>query len=104
MAPKEELQEYRDKRRAKILDLIYYFGEDADDWIDLKRIAIDKVIDRWRGKVSTKYPPYLCLKCKRYWSYVLNIRKQKTITYLSRDIFGGIRCNKKNCKDCKDES
>jgi len=31
MAPKEESRKYRNKRQAKILDLIHYFGEDADE-------------------------------------------------------------------------
>ena len=103
MAPKEESRKYKNKRQAKILDLIHYFGEDADEWIDLKIISTDKIIDSWREKASSKYPPYLCLECKRYWSHMLNARKQKITTYLSKEIFGGIPCDKITCKECKDE-
>tara|TARA_R110000824_G_scaffold145457_2_gene313753 strand:- start:1456 stop:1761 length:306 start_codon:yes stop_codon:yes gene_type:complete len=101
MASKQEQQEYREKRQARIADLKYYFGKDADEWIDLKTIVKDKALDFWRGKNPTEYPPYLCIECKRYWAYYLNGRKRKCYEYLSKKTFNRIRCDKIICKDCE---
>tara|TARA_R100000700_G_scaffold41256_2_gene60961 strand:- start:9898 stop:10206 length:309 start_codon:yes stop_codon:yes gene_type:complete len=100
MASRLETSDERGKRKARILDLIYYFGKDAEEWIDLKLVAEDKAIESWRGKNPTEYPPYLCLGCNRYWCYKLNVRKKKVVDYLSRSIFGGIPCDKKICEVC----
>ena len=101
MASKQEPQEYRGKRRARIADLKYYFGKDADEWIDLKIIAKDKALDFWRGKNPTEYPPYHCIKCNQYWAYYLDRRKQKLYEYLSKDTFNRIRCIRTICKECE---
>ena len=101
MASKQEQQEYRGKRRARIADLKYYFGKDADEWIDLKIIAEDKALDSWRGKNTTEYPPYLCIECNRYWAYYLDRRKQKQCEYLSKDTFNRIRCHRVICEECE---
>tara|TARA_R110000824_G_scaffold1121_1_gene6107 strand:- start:1294 stop:1599 length:306 start_codon:yes stop_codon:yes gene_type:complete len=101
MASKQEPQEYRGKRRARIDDLKYYFGKDADEWIDLRIVAEDKALDSWRGKNPTEYPPYLCIKCNQYWAYYLDRRKQKLYEYLSKDTFNRIRCIRTICKECE---
>ena len=101
MASKDN-EEYRNKKWARIYDLKYYFGKQADEWIDLLLVAEDKALDSWRGKKPTEYPPYLCLQCKRYWSYALNSKKKKIQIYLLNSVFKGILCQKQTCKNCKE--
>lgn len=101
MASKKETLEQKEKRWARIDDLIHYFGKDADEWVDLKIIAKDKALDTWRGKNTTEYPPYLCIKCDRYWSYYLDRKKQKGKNYLHKEVFNRIRCEKAICEECE---
>lgn len=101
MASKQESQENRDKRWAKIDDLTYYFGKDAKEWIDLTIIAKDKALDTWRDKKRSGDPPYLCNKCNRYWAFCLDRRKKKTQYYLSKEVFNHIRCENAICKECE---
>tara|TARA_R110000803_G_scaffold11686_6_gene34725 strand:- start:625 stop:930 length:306 start_codon:yes stop_codon:yes gene_type:complete len=101
MTSKQELQKNLDKKRARIADLIYYFGDEADQWIDLKIVAEDKALNSWRGKNTTEYPPYLCTECNRYWAYYHNRRKQKCCGYLPKKTFNRIRCDRLPCKECE---
>jgi len=88
------------KKECQIDTLKYYFGEDADEWIDLETMVIDKKVDSWRGKKPTEYPPYLCKQCNRYWAFDLDRTKAKVHDYLPEKTFSGIPCDRKICYDC----
>tara|TARA_R100001463_G_scaffold52620_2_gene103444 strand:- start:830 stop:1129 length:300 start_codon:yes stop_codon:yes gene_type:complete len=98
MASKDRKEER--SNREEILNLQYYFGEDADEWIDKKQIKIDKVVDTWRNKSSSEYPPYFCNKCNKYWAYELNNRRKKITGYLKKSLYGGLPCKRKVCNTC----
>ena len=84
----------------RIKDLEHYFGKDSDEWIDRKLIIKDKVVDTWRAKSISKYPPYLCPNCNKYWAVALSERHEKKIDYLNKTVFNKIRIERKNCKQC----
>tara|TARA_R100000781_G_scaffold83247_1_gene51294 strand:- start:194 stop:493 length:300 start_codon:yes stop_codon:yes gene_type:complete len=86
--------------RERILDFQYYFGKDADEWINKKQITKDKVVDTWRKKGSSEYPPQFCNKCNRYWAFALNSKHKKVGTYLKNSIFKGLRCDTVMCNNC----
>ena len=98
MASKKQKEQIGNKNR--IDDLQYYFGKDADEWIDKKDIMKQKVVDTWRKKSTSEYPPYLCTECDRYWSYGLTQLHKKDQFYLQRSMYGGIPCDTNTCKNC----
>ncbi len=98
MASKEQKEQVSNKN--KINDLRYYFGEDADEWIDKKEIKKQKVVDTWKNKSTSQYPPYLCTICNRYWSYGLTQNHKKAQFYLKKSIYGGLPCDTNTCNNC----
>jgi hypothetical protein len=98
MASKQQKQQK--DNRERIDDLKHYFGEDADEWIDEKDIMKHKVVDAWRKKATSEYPPNLCTKCNRYWSYGLTQSHKKEQFYLQTSMYGGLPCITNICKHC----
>jgi|TARA_R100001530_G_scaffold20327_1_gene16971 hypothetical protein len=100
MASKEYKEKLR-KNKAKLDDLIHYFGRDVDEWINRKDILISAIKDTWRGKQSSEYPPYTCTECNRYWSHEINqSTKKKQYNYLKKSVFNGVLCKKIKCPEC----
>lgn len=92
-----EDEKYKQKTKAKVDDLKYYFGEQASEWVDLDLINHDKRMTT-RVNNASSYSPYHCPKCNKYWSFGLHTTtRAKCVVYIQWE---RIPCIKKICNNC----
>lgn len=98
--------QYEDISRAKVADLVYYFGK---SWIDWECVDIpESSREAWRARKGRKVKElatsevFRCLKCKRAYETRSMTSGGKVVgdRYLNASIFNNVPLVKKDCDSC----
>ena len=85
---------YYKKHISKIESLKHYFGDEADEWIDMEYV---KFVNRSMAQADSNRkrgsnPPLRCPKCFKAWA---------GNEYLDQLLFRNVPLHKEICKDCR---